>query len=144
MIERFKKAKKIELSSLIPTENFRIVDIELRDMPCGITEIPVTIEFNKEYNPPYKNLMVGGLFIHGFVRMNDELAKLNEYEFRKGNSSDVIKRIYLTDWDGAFLLSLALNSGGEYKFAVTNEEVDSLVINCIHPNKKTILTGKEN
>ena len=135
MIDRLKKAKKIKLSSLIPTENFRIVSIELRDMPCGITEIPVTIEFNKKNKPPYTKLMVGGLFIHGFVRMNDELSKINGEEFRKGDGSDLIKRIYLTDWDGSFLLSLALNKGGEFTYAVTSEEVDQLIINCIHPNE---------
>lgn len=135
MIDRFEKAKKIKLSSLMPTENFRTVDSELRNLKCGITEVPVTIEFNKDYNPQYKELLAGGCFIHGFLRMNEEMAKLNGSEYRKCDGSEVIKRIYLTDWDGAFLLSVALNSGGEYVYAVTNEEVDNLVKYCIHPNK---------
>lgn len=138
MIDRFEKAKKIKLSSLIPTENFRTVDIELRDLPCGITEVPVTIEFNKKYRPPYKELLVGGCFIHGFLRMNEEMAKLNGSRYRRNGDSDVIKRVYLTDWDGAFLLSVPLNSGEEYVYAVTKEEVDELVMNCMHPYKKKL------
>ena len=66
--------------------------------------------------------------------MNEELEKINGSMFRKRDGSDLIKRIYITDWDGAFLLSIALNKGGEYSYAVTNEEVDDLVKNCLHPN----------
>ncbi len=136
MIDRFEKAKKIKLSSLMPTENFRTVDIELRDLPCGITEVPVTIEFNKKSKPPYKDLLSGGYFIHGFLRMNEEMAKLNGSKYRRNDASAIIKRVYLTDWDGDFLLSVSLNSGGEYTYAVTGKEVDELVMNCMHPYKK--------
>jgi hypothetical protein len=135
MIDRFEKAKKIKLSTLMPTENFRTVDIELRNLKCGITEVPVLIEFNKDYKPQYQEL-AGGCFIHGFLRMNEEMAKLNGSMYREEEGSDLIKRVYLTDWDGAFLLSVALKTGGEYSYAVTNEEVDELLKNCIHPNKK--------
>jgi hypothetical protein len=135
MIDRLEKAMKIKLSSLMPAENFRTVDLKLRDLPCGVTEIPVTIEFNKNYKTPYRELLAGGCFIHGFLRMNEKVAKLNETRFRKGDGSDVLKRIYLTDWDGAFLLSIALTTGGEFTYAVTNKEVDDLLKNCMHPYK---------
>jgi hypothetical protein len=136
MNDRFKKAKKIMLQRFVPAQNFRTVHSELRDLPCGITEIPVTIEFNKNYKPPppYKDFASGGGFVYGFLRMNEEMVKLNGSKHRKKNHSDVIKHLYLTDWDGAFLLSVVLNQGGEYLYAVSNEEVNSLLENCMHPN----------
>lgn len=138
MNERFKKAKKIALERLIPIRNFRTVKSELRDLPCGITEIPVTIEFNKNYQPPppYKDFLSGGGFVYGFLRMNEEMVKLNGSRHRKKNHSDVIKHLYLNDWDGSFLLSIVLNQGGEYLYAVSNEEVHSLLEHCMHPNEE--------
>jgi hypothetical protein len=133
MINRLEKAEKIALEKILPVNNFRTVASDFRDTPCGISEIPVTIEFNKNFDPPYKDLVYGGCFVHGYIRMNEMLAKLNGGNPRKGDGSDLVRQIYLTDWDGAFLLSIALNQGGEVSYAVSNADVDNLLKNSMHP-----------
>ena len=133
MSNRLEKAEKIALEQILPVDHFRIVASDFRGIPCGISELPVTVEFNKNYDPPYKDLVYGGCFVHGFVRMNEMLGKLNGGIQREVDGSDIIRQIYLTDWDGAFLLSIALNNGGEKSYAIKNEDVDNLLKNCMHP-----------
>lgn len=136
MIDRFKKAKKIALESILPVANFRIITSEIRALNGGITEIPVTVEFNKEHRPPAEYCLSGGCFVHAFIRMGEKLIAINKNERRSMDETDVIRHIYLTDWDNAFLLSIVLNDGGEMFYQVTNEEVDALLKNCIHPYKE--------
>jgi hypothetical protein len=131
---RLKKAEKIALESIMPAQDFRTVESELRDLRGGITEIPVTVEFNKDFKPSLKNPISGGCFVHGFIRMNEMLARINGSPYRQNENGNGIKRIYLTDWDGIFLLSVTMIHGSEYLYSVTSEEVEYLLSNCRHPN----------
>jgi len=124
----------LTLSDYIPSRHFRTILPELRELPHGIREISVVIEFSKDstfFRTVLPAFYSGMMYIYGYVHDNDRLREIFQGEMAEEYAG---RRIGLFDWQEEFLL--VFENGGrtcDKRYVVSVEEVWNLLRNCYHP-----------
>ncbi len=137
----YPNAEFISLKHFLPYEDFRTVYKEQAQVPHGLSEIAVQIEFSKKA-PGEKNLLPAifedSMFVYGFIKNNENLKQL----FTGPMATDYARRkIYLYDWHDKYLLLFENGSKtAERAFFVTPEEMEELLEKCRHPKSFTAKT----
>lgn len=136
MTEKYENAVNISIGDLIPIENFRTIDRKSRDIPGGISEIPVTININKEFANKLSFKTATSGKIYGFTRMNEKLRSLDGLPQNKARGK-LIKDIIINDWDKIFILIFEMASGDEIAYYIGTDEIQNLLENCLRaPQQK--------
>ena len=126
--KHYPKAKQATLESLFTSDYFRLIPTKLRELPHGISEIPVDIVLGKKFanSLSYEVPWDGGLY--GFIRSKKLL-------FEKF-SNDKIVKASICDWEDRFAVIFEDGKGKEDPvFFVKTEEVKKLLESCQRPKK---------
>lgn len=136
MANPYKNAAEVKLAEYIPAKLFRTILPEHRHYPCGITELPVEIQFKKEFAKTLSFKVPWDGIMYGFVRGKKDIA------LKLGNTA--IKHISLQDWDDRFLLLFeGEDKGDEIPFFVSHDDVRDLLENCRRvPEQASVKKGR--
>ncbi len=125
---------ELKLSDYIPSTRFRTILPELREIPHGIREISVIIEFSKDstfFKTVLPSFYSGMMYIYGYVHDNDRLREIFQGEMAEEYSN---RHIGLFDWQEEFLLVFENGSKTcDKRYIVSVEEVWNLLRSCYHP-----------
>lgn len=118
----------VSLEDLLPAAHFRTILPRLRDVPPGVTEIPVEIELTPRFSATLDVPVTWDGKVYGFVHDNDRLKAVFSGKMAKVYES---RRIFLNDWGDDFLVTLENGARDcEATFFVTAKEVRFLFGNC--------------
>lgn len=118
----------VNLEEYIPANHFRTIPPLLRDVPPGVTEIPVEFELGAAFASKIDVPVTWDGKVYGYVHDNDRLKAVFTGDMAKGYAG---RRIFLNDWDNDFLVTFENGDrDGEATFFVTAEEVRYLLDNC--------------
>ncbi len=126
-LENFDNAStKINLDRYIPTKNFRVVNVNNRETPGGISEIPVEISLKDSFYKKIHQTISRSGHLYGFVRMTPE--------FKLENSDKAIKQIEIYDWNDEVAMFFIYKDNRKKKsFTITTEELVELIENARYP-----------
>ena len=131
---RYKDAVRCALSELVTPDRFRTVLYEQLQVPCGLTEIPVSVMLNKTTAGKLSFKVPRDGMLYGFAR----IKRLVKDKFGAEKAM-----MYINDWDDRFVVIFDLGSNIEKAFYVTSEEVIYLLENCIRvPQQRTDVPRK--
>ena len=130
MSEKYKGAVDIQLDDLIPIENFRTIDRKSKDVPCGISEIPIIININKDFARKLNFKTATSGKIYAFTRMNEKLQVLDG-TYTSKDRGGLIKNIIINDWDERFILIIEMANNEEKAFYIDSNEIKNLLENCL-------------
>ena len=125
----------VNLSDYFTPGKFRTIPGNAVDVRGGITEIPVVFNINTNFSKRLTFDFSTMLVIYGFGIMNDKIRKINKHEFYSYMGDGVLKRITLNDCGERFVMVLELTDAPDKLLAVTADEVERLLNNCMHPGK---------
>ena len=120
--EHYRDAVPCRLSEFVPPDRFRTVLYEQLTIPCGLTEIPVSVMLKKEAAGKLSFKVPRDGMLYGFARIRPFVKE----RFGAENAM-----MYINDWDDKFVVVFDLGSNNEKAFFVTSEEVVDLLENCI-------------
>ncbi len=127
---------RVSLTDYIKCDKFRTILAECRDLPCGVTEIPVTMELKKNSALYAENCMADCFrdekVVYGFVTSEGKLSGV--LDERKLGCRDV--EILLNEWDKTSFLMIFRQSDGteEPIYFVDTADISGLLKNCRNPN----------
>lgn len=127
---------RVSLTDYIKWDKFRTILADCRNLPCGISEIPVTMELKKNSALYGKDCMADCFrdekVVYGFVTSGGKLSGV--LDERKLSCRDV--EILLNEWDKSSFLMIFRQSDGteEPIYFVDTEEISGLLKNCLNPN----------
>lgn len=127
-LSRHAVVEYVRLEDYIPAEHFRTILPKLRDVPPGVTEIPVELELSARFSSTLDVPVTWDGKLYGFVHDNDRLKAAFT-----GRMAGVYekRRIFLNDWGGEFLLTLENGARDcESTYLVAADEVRYLIENC--------------
>ncbi|MGN1114168.1 MAG: hypothetical protein ACI4RC_03470 [Oscillospiraceae bacterium] len=124
--KHYEYAKQAKLAEYFTPFNFRLIPSSVREMPHGISEIPIEIDIEKKFAKSLSYSTPWDGTIYGFVNNKKILLqKINKTE---------IKKISITDWEGSFGIIFESNDGKEDPVLIVSpEEVRTLLENCLKP-----------
>ncbi len=128
MKNHYENIKNSNLLDLFPIEDFRLVREEHRKIPCGISEIPITIDMKRTFSKMLSFKLPWDCELHGFVKCKKKL-------FEKTGYDNTVK-ITISDWDEKFTIIFEDEKGHEEPvYSVEKAEMKTLLENCIKPEK---------
>ncbi len=118
----------VRLEDYIPAAHFRTILPKLRDVPPGVTEIPVELELSPKFSSKVDVPVTWDGKVYGFVHDNDRLKAVFTGKMAKAYES---RRVFVNDWGDDFLVTLENGARDcEATFLVTADEVRALFENC--------------
>lgn len=127
----------VKLSDYLTPGKFRTVDSKIAKLEGGISEVRVIFnlhdKFTKNLSFYHSNINV----IYGFGIMQKELIKVNKgkYSYRYLRNPGIVTRISINDCGDRFVMVIERKEMNEILYAITVEEVENLLNNCIHPSR---------
>lgn len=116
------------LVDYIPSAHFRTILPRLRDVPPGVTEIPVEFELSPRFSATVDVPVTWDGKVYGFVHDNDRLKSVFNGKMAKAYEG---RRVFLNDWGDDFLMTFENGAHDcEVTYFVTAEEVRYLFGNC--------------
>lgn len=113
---------------LFPVEDFRLIPEEAREVPCGISEIPVKVDMHKKFAKSLSFKTSWDFELYGFVKCKKIL-------FSKTGCDDTVS-IHISDWDDKFIVIFENKDGDEKPvYSVKNDYVKNLLDKCIKPER---------
>lgn len=123
----------VKLSDYFTPEKFRTIPGSAITNRGGATEVQVVFNINAEFGKRLNFAFSTMFVIYGFSIMNDKLRKINKNKYASYMSEGVLKRITLNDCGERFVMVLELSDAPDELLAVTADEVEYLLNNCMHP-----------
>jgi len=128
-------AAHVRLSDYIPSDMFRTVLVKQLSIPCGISELPVVIEFKQKFMEHLEFTASPSGYVYGYVRPNALLQEINHM----GKQAKNINRITLHDWDEKFLMTIdTVEPPYEQAFYVQPDEVKELLNSCLRTPEQRV------
>ena len=120
----YENMRDASLYEYITPDIVRTISKEQRDIPGGVTEIPLEIQLKKKsmkklsFNVPWDGIL------YGFVRGKEILREKTGLTFP-------IRSITISDWDGHFVLIFETENAHQVAaFYVKSDDVIYLLENC--------------
>ena len=124
----YENIEYVNLENYLTSEKFRVVPGECKDIPGGISEIPVVIDVKKQFSDSLGFDVSRSGRIYGWIRTCEEdiLRKIEA------------KKIELIDWKEKFLMLILIGKEEKKTFFVNNAAVRKLLKECRKPPKKEV------
>lgn len=122
--KRYENAPLVTLSDYMPADRFRTVPAELRDVPGGVTEIPVEIDLGKATAKRLRFAVPWDGCLYGFLRGREGLREQLGLTARP-------TRVAVSDWETCCLLVVETDDPGtETALRVETDEVVQMLERC--------------
>ena len=99
----------------------------------GITEMQAVFNINTDFAERLTFQFSTMLVIYGFGILNDKLIEINKSKYVGYKEENVLKRITFNDCGERFVMVLELSDAPDKLLAVTADDVEYLLNNCLHP-----------
>ena len=107
--------------------------VKFRTIPGGITEMQAVFNINTDFAKRLTFQFSTMLVIYGFGILNDKLIEINKSKYVGYKEENVLKRITFNDCGERFVMVLELSDAPDKLLAVTADDVEYLLNNCLHP-----------
>ncbi len=131
--EKVNDLEVVELFDYFSPEYFRIVPAEVKNDPCGITEIPVIMNLHYEFAKKLVFNQSSLQAVYGFARLEKKLAELNGSTKSRGEGEHLLKYVEINDCGDLFTMILEFRAGTKKFLALKAGQVLELLNNCRHP-----------
>ena len=118
--EKVNDLELVKLSDYFTPGKFRTIPGTAMTDRGGITEMQA-VQFSTM------------LVIYGFGILNDKLIEINKSKYVGYKEENVLKRITFNDCGERFVMVLELSDAPDKLLAVTADDVEYLLNNCLHP-----------
>lgn len=125
----------VKLSDYFTPKKFRTISDSAIEFRGGISEVPVIFSINMNFSKRLTFKFSTMLVIYGFGIMNEKLKEINKYKYHSYMGEGVLKRIAFNDCGERFVMVLELTDAPDKLLAVTADEVEQLLNECLHPDE---------
>ena len=130
--EKVNDLELVKLSDYFTPGKFRTIPGTMTDRG-GITEMQAVFNINTDFAKRLTFQFSTMLVIYGFGILNDKLIEINKSKYVGYKEENVLKRITFNDCGERFVMVLELSDAPDKLLAVTADDVEYLLNNCLHP-----------
>ena len=124
--EKVNDLELVKLSDYFTPGKFRTIPGTAMTDRGGIN---INTDFAKRLTFQFSTMLV----IYGFGILNDKLIEINKSKYVGYKEENVLKRITFNDCGERFVMVLELSDAPDKLLAVTADDVEYLLNNCLHP-----------
>ena len=129
--EKVNDLELVKLSDYFTPGKFRTIPGTA--MTDRITEMQAVFNINTDFAKRLTFQFSTMLVIYGFGILNDKLIEINKSKYVGYKEENVLKRITFNDCGERFVMVLELSDAPDKLLAVTADDVEYLLNNCLHP-----------
>ena len=131
--EKVNDLELVKLSDYFTPGKFRTIPGTAMTDRGGITEMQAVFNINTDFAKRLTFQFSTMLVIYGFGILNDKLIEINKSKYVGYKEENVLKRITFNDCGVRFVMVLELSDAPDKLLAVTADDVEYLLNNCLHP-----------
>ena len=131
--EKVNDLELVKLSDYFTPGKFRTIPGTAMTDRGGITEMQAVFNINTDFAKRLTFQFSTMLVIYGFGILNDKLIEINKSKYVGDKEENVLKRITFNDCGERFVMVLELSDAPDKLLAVTADDVEYLLNNCLHP-----------
>lgn len=131
--EKVNDLELVKLSDYFTPGKFRTILGTAMTDRGGITEMQAVFNINTDFAKRLTFQFSTMLVIYGFGILNDKLIEINKSKYVGYKEENVLKRITFNDCGERFVMVLELSDAPDKLLAVTADDVEYLLNNCLHP-----------
>ena len=131
--EKVNDLELVKLSDYFTPGKFRTIPGTAMIDRGGITEMQAVFNINTDFAKRLTFQFSTMLVIYGFGILNDKLIEINKSKYVGYKEENVLKRITFNDCGERFVMVLELSDAPDKLLAVTADDVEYLLNNCLHP-----------
>ena len=131
--EKVNDLELVKLSDYFTPGKFRTIPGTAMTDRGGITEMKAVFNINTDFAKRLTFQFSTMLVIYGFGILNDKLIEINKSKYVGYKEENVLKRITFNDCGERFVMVLELSDAPDKLLAVTADDVEYLLNNCLHP-----------
>lgn len=131
--EKVNDLELVKLSDYFTPGKFRTIPGTAMTDRGGITEMQAVFNINTDFAKRLTFQFSNMLVIYGFGILNDKLIEINKSKYVGYKEENVLKRITFNDCGERFVMVLELSDAPDKLLAVTADDVEYLLNNCLHP-----------
>ena len=131
--EKVNDLELVKLSDYFTPGKFRTIPGTAMADRGGITEMQAVFNINTDFAKRLTFQFSTMLVIYGFGILNDKLIEINKSKYVGYKEENVLKRITFNDCGERFVMVLELSDAPDKLLAVTADDVEYLLNNCLHP-----------
>ncbi|MFR8879972.1 MAG: hypothetical protein ACLVHD_00940 [Clostridium sp.] len=131
--EKVNDLELVKLSDYFTPGKFRTIPGTAMTDRGGITEMQAVFNINTDFAKRLTFQFSTMLVIYGFGILNDKLIEINKSKYVGYKEENVLKRITFNDCGEWFVMVLELSDAPDKLLAVTADDVEYLLNNCLHP-----------
>ena len=131
--EKVNDLELVKLSDYFTPGKFRTIPGTAMTDSGGITEMQAVFNINTDFAKRLTFQFSTMLVIYGFGILNDKLIEINKSKYVGYKEENVLKRITFNDCGERFVMVLELSDAPDKLLAVTADDVEYLLNNCLHP-----------
>ena len=131
--EKVNDLELVKLSDFFSPGKFRTIPGTAMRVRGGITEMQAVFNINTDFAKRLTFQFSTMLVIYGFGILNDKLIEINKSKYVGYKEENVLKRITFNDCGERFVMVLELSDAPDKLLAVTADDVEYLLNNCLHP-----------
>mgnify|MGYP003272123862 FL=1 len=131
--EKVNDLELVKLSDYFTPGKFRTIPGTAMTDRGGITEMQAVFNINTDFAKRLTFQFSTMLVIYGFGILNDKLIEINKSKYVGYKEENVLKRITFNDCGKRFVMVLELSDAPDKLLAVTADDVEYLLNNCLHP-----------
>ena len=127
--EHYNNIRDANLFDILDSNRTRLIAAKLRNVPCGISEIPLEFHLKPKTVKKLSFHIPWGGMIYGYVHPKKEIQS------KLGIKSE-IKSAAISDWDGRFVLIFETeNEADSIAYNISGNDVIRLLESCRHPSE---------
>ena len=131
--EKVNDLELVKLSDYFTPGKFRTIPGTAMTDRGGLTEMQAVFNINTDFAKRLTFQFSTMLVIYGFGILNDKLIEINKSKYVGYKEENVLKRITFNDCGERFVMVLELSDAPDKLLAVTADDVEYLLNNCLHP-----------
>ena len=131
--EKVNDLELVKLSDYFTPGKFRTIPGTAMTDRGGFSVMQAVFNMNTEFAKRLTFEFSTMLVIYGFGILNDKLIEINKSKYVGYKEENVLKRITFNDCGERFVMVLELSDAPDKLLAVTADDVEYLLNNCLHP-----------
>ena len=131
--EKVNDLELVKLSDYFTPGKFRTIPGTAMTDRGPNTEMQAVFNINTDFAKRLTFQFSTMLVIYGFGILNDKLIEINKSKYVGYKEENVLKRITFNDCGERFVMVLELSDAPDKLLAVTADDVEYLLNNCLHP-----------
>lgn len=125
--EHYSNMRNVSLFDFLSSECTRTIPSEVRDLPFGISEIPIEFNLKKAILKKLSFKTPQDGILYGYVKPKELIKK-------RLNIQSELKNITISEWDNVFVLVFETEKDSEtIAFYINQDDVIKLLESCLRP-----------